>query len=260
VPARDAAVPRLIAALHRVQNQEAPVRVIPAVAAMFAALAPLAPEEDRAGFANLASSLELDSAFRARFLSNLQYSALVRNTVTTTMLAGSSRTNVVPAVATAQLDARLLPGESCVHFSDQLRTVLADPGIAIERILHFSSQSSSADTPLFRAIGRVAARTDRRSVVVPRVIAGFTDAHYFRTQGITAYGFVPRWHNVDELRGVHGPDERLSVENLEHGVATLIAILKELDRVEASEIDDRNSNRGEGVDLYSLRAPEPVDP
>jgi len=255
VPGRDAAVPRLIAALYRVQNQEAPVRVIPAVAAMFAALAPLAPEEDRPGFANLASSLELDPAFRARFLSNLQYAALVRNTVTPTVLEGSPRTNVVPAVATAQLDARLLPGESCTHYSDQLRTVLADPGITIERILHFSSESSSADTPLFRAIERVAARTDPESLVVPRVLAGFTDAHYFRAQGITAYGFVPRWYSVDDLRSVHGPDERVSVANLERGVATLIAILKELDRVEASE----TGGRGDGVDLHFSQAPGPVD-
>jgi len=235
VPRREAAVPRLITALDRVQQQETPVRVVPAAAAMFAALAPLAPEEDRAGFANLAAGLENDPAFRARFLSNLQYSALVRNTVTPTVLEGSSRTNVVPAVAAAHLDARLLPGESCQHFSDQLRTVLADPGIAITPILQFTSQGSSPDSPLFRAIARVAGRSDPGAVVVPRMIAGFTDAHYFRTLGITAYGFVPRWHNLDELRGVHGPDERVSVENLERGVATLIAILKELDGVEAAE-------------------------
>ena len=67
------------------------------------------------------------------------------------------------------------------------------------------------------------------------MITGFTDAHYFRELGITAYGFVPRAYRVDEPPGVHGPDERISIENLERGVATLIAILEELDRVEARE-------------------------
>ena len=235
VPPRDAAVPRLIAAMERVQRLETPVRVVPEVAKMFAELAPLAPAEDRARFADLAAAIETDLAFRSRFLSNRQHAALVRNTLTTTVLEGSSGTNVVPPVATAHLDARLLPGESCATFTNQIRSILADPGIEVEPLLSFPSRSSSPDTPLFRAIERVAAASDPRSVVIPRVITGFTDAHHFRELGITAYGFVPREYRVDEPRGVHGPDERISIENLERGVATLIAILEELDRVEARE-------------------------
>jgi acetylornithine deacetylase/succinyl-diaminopimelate desuccinylase-like protein len=235
VPPRDAAVPRLIAALARLQRLSTPIRVVPEVADMFAALAPLAPPEDRAGFADLAVAIEKDSAFRSRFLSNRRQAALVHATVTPTVLEGSSSTNVIPPVAAAHLDARLLPGESCETFANQIRSVLSDPGIEVETLLSFPSRSSSPDTPLFRAIERVAAATEPGSLVVPRVIAGFTDAHYFRKLGITAYGFVPRVHRADEPEGVHGPDERISIENLERGVATLIAILEELDRVEARE-------------------------
>jgi acetylornithine deacetylase/succinyl-diaminopimelate desuccinylase-like protein len=64
------------------------------------------------------------------------------------------------------------------------------------------------------------------------MLPGFTDAHFFRELGITAYGFVPRWHQAGELRGIHGPEERISVENLERGAITLIQILEELDRLE----------------------------
>ena len=71
---------------------------------------------------------------------------------------------------------------------------------------------------------------DPGALVVPRVVAGFTDAHYFRELGIIAYGFVPRWLSAAESGGVHGPDERVSIENLARGVETLIAILEELDR------------------------------
>jgi len=233
VPRRDAAVPRLIAALMRVQQLESRVHVVPPVAEMFAALAPLAAVDDRAGFDDLADALENDASFRNRFLANRQYAALVRNTLTTTVLKGSSRTNVVPPVASAHIDARLLPGESCGAFAAQIRSVLADPGIAVEILLSFPSQVSSPKTPLFRAIERVAGASDPGAVVVPRVIAGFTDAHYFREAGITSYGFVPRWLRTGEESGVHGPDERLSEKNLERGILTLIAILMELDRVEA---------------------------
>jgi len=234
VPPRDASVPRLIATLERLQNMETNVDVVPEVAAMFAALAPFASPEDRAGFADLEIALEDDPAFRSRFLSNLQYAALVRATLVPTVLEGSPRTNVIPATAAAHIDARLLPGESCSAFASHIRTVITDPGISLEPILSFPSRTSSADTPLFHAIERVAAATDPGAVVVPQVISGFTDAHYFRDAGMVAYGFVPRWRNADEPWGVHGPDERISIENLERGVSTLIAILEELDRIEAA--------------------------
>jgi len=94
--------------------------------------------------------------------------------------------------------------------------------------LSFQAGSSPVETDLFRAIEAVAAAADSPSTVVPRMIAGFTDAHYFRNLGIVAYGFVPRRLRPHETRGIHGPNERVAIDNLELGVNTLVAILEEL--------------------------------
>ena len=80
---------------------------------MFLALATSAPPEDRAGFLSLRAALSTDSDFSRRFLSRPGYNALVRNTLSITMLEGSASTNVVPGIARARLDVRLLPGERC---------------------------------------------------------------------------------------------------------------------------------------------------
>ncbi len=231
LPRRDAAVPRLVAALEKVRLLEFPLRVVPAVAEMFQALAPVAAPEDAEGFRDLAHGLA-DAGFRERFLARPGYAALVKSTVSITVLRGGPRTNVVPAEASAQLDARLLPGDDCGEFTEQIREVIDDPGIEIETLLAFDSQTSPVTTPLFQAIERVAERVDPGAVVVPRVSAGFTDSHWFRDLGITAYGFVPRWHAPSELRGIHGENERISIENLERGVDVLVQILEELDAVE----------------------------
>jgi acetylornithine deacetylase/succinyl-diaminopimelate desuccinylase-like protein len=229
VPPADAAVPRLLAALERVRRIEPEVHVVPAVARMFEAMAPLAAPEDAPGFRDLANALDGDPAFRERFLGQRTQAALVRDTVAITVLEGSSRTNVVPGRARAQLDARLLPGRSCKSFARRLRAAIGDPGISVEELLSFPSSGSPPDTALFEAIRRVAAASDPGALVVPRVLAGFTDAHYFRELGIVAYGFVPRWLRLEEALRVHGPNERVSVENLGRGVEVLIEILKELD-------------------------------
>jgi len=224
------AVPRLVAALERVRLMPSPLRVVPTVADMFAALAPMAAPEDRAGYADLADALRHDAAFRQRFLADGARAALVRNTVNITVLQAGSHTNVAPEEARADLDVRLLPGESCNAFLDQLAAVIADPGVQVQPLLAFEPLASPADTELFSAIERVASEIDPGAMVVPRVIAGFTDAHWFRELGIVAYGFVPRWLPPSETRGIHGPNERVSIENLERGVDATVRILEELGR------------------------------
>ncbi len=232
VPQRGDAVERLLRALVRIREREVPERVTPEVAAMFRALAPLASEEDREAFLDLERALAEDPAFRTRFLANAAQRALVQNTLAITVLRGSPRTNVLASEAVAHLDLRLLAGESCDDQIDALRRCVSDAAVALEPLLAFPSRSSPIDTPLYRAIARVAAIQDPGALLVPQVGPGFTDAHYFRSLGLVAYGFTPRWHYQGEHLGVHGPDERISVENLERGVETLIQILLELDALE----------------------------
>ena len=233
-PTREDAVPRLIAALDKIRRAESPVRVLGEVEAMFAALAPLAPEWDRAAYQNLAGSLERDEGFRRRFLDDPSQNALVRNTISTTLLEGGPATNVAPSIARAQLDARLLPGRSCADFTAAIAALIDDGTIEIEEVLSFSSRASSADTPLYRAIEAVAGRQEQVGLVVPRLIGGFTDAHWFRESGIVAYGFVPRALTNDELSGVHGVDERISIDALSRAIALQIELVRAFDAIEAA--------------------------
>lgn len=230
---RDAAIPRLMRALDRLVALEGEPRVGPEVQRMFAALAPYAAPADRASYTDLRRALESDPAFRARFLGERGQSALVRDTITVSVLRAGSQTNVVPSQAVAQLDARLLPGERCEDFVDRLRDEIDDDRVDLEPLLALRGASSPVDTELYRAIERVASETDPGAVVVPRVIAGFTDAHWFRDLGIVSYGFVPRWLPASETRGIHGPDERVSIANLERGVRTLVRLLELLGGADA---------------------------
>ena len=230
-----AAVPRLVAALERVRRMPLPIRVVPEVATMFAWLAPIAAPEDRAGYADLAAALRDDEAFRRRFLADGARNALVRNTVNITVLSAGSHTNVAPEEASADLDVRLLPGESCNAFLDGLRLVIDDPAVQVQSLLAFEPLASPARTELFDAIETVAAEVDPGALVVPRVIAGFTDAHWFRELGLVAYGFVPRWLPPSETVGIHGSNERIAIDNLERGVRTMVRILEVLGNAENAE-------------------------
>jgi acetylornithine deacetylase/succinyl-diaminopimelate desuccinylase-like protein len=229
-----AAGQRLVRALSRVLDLPHELKVTPEVAKMFAAMAPLAPKDERRHWRELRGALALNPKFRERFLADPGRRALVQNTTAVTMLHGSDSPNVVPAEATATLDARLLPGESCPAFVDRMATAIDDATVDLAITLDFPAAASATDTPLMTAIERVAARSQPKGFVVPRVISGFTDAHYFRSLGITAYGFVPRRLRLQDSLGIHGPNERVSLDNLELGVKTTVAIVEELERAEES--------------------------
>ena len=50
------------------------------------------------------------------------------------------------------------------------------------------------------------------------MLAGFTDSHYFRKLGIASYGLGPFPLSQGDSRGVHGNNERVSVDALRFGV------------------------------------------
>jgi acetylornithine deacetylase/succinyl-diaminopimelate desuccinylase-like protein len=226
-PPPQTAVTRLIRALNKVRRYRSPIRVTHPVEAYFAALAAQEKEPLRSKLANLAESLD-DPLFLAEFTRNPRQNALVRNTITPTVLTGSSKTNVIPAEASAELDVRLLPGEKPADFLATLSSLIGDDAVHVDPLLSFPASSSEPDTAFVAAVRQVAAAEFPGVPVVPSVVPGFTDSHFFRDLGIESYGFAPFVLSETEEKAVHGTNERISVENLRNGVRRLVTLLRAL--------------------------------
>jgi acetylornithine deacetylase/succinyl-diaminopimelate desuccinylase-like protein len=154
----------------------------------------------------------------------------VRNTFTITGLNGSDKVNVIPGKAWAQVDVRLLPGETPDSFLTTLKTVLADPTLEIEVLTSSTPTGSTPNSALMDAIRKVAARRDPGVPVVPTMLTSSTDSPTFRQVGIIAYGFEPFKLDDAELARSHGNDERVSVENLGFALRFLYDVLMELNQ------------------------------
>ncbi len=217
-------VARLVRALERVRTMPRPIRVTPEVALYYQALAARQPEPLQAKYRNLADALEQDEEFRRQFLSRPEDAALVQSTISITVLEGSDKTNVVPGVASADLDCRLLPGEEPADFRARLEQAIGDDGIEIEVLLNFPPSSSTIDSDLYASIVRMA--ESEGASVVPNVLRGFTDSHFFRTRGMTVYGFVPIVLTDEDTKRMHGIDERVPVAEIGAGVERLVSILR----------------------------------
>jgi acetylornithine deacetylase/succinyl-diaminopimelate desuccinylase-like protein len=232
-PRGESAVTRLIRALDRARRFETGIQIVPEVDRYYSALAEAYEDKElRARYASLRETLKRPLT-RKEFLKEPQNAALVQNTIAITVLQGSSKTNVIPSTAYAELDCRLLPGEDPDTFLERLKTMVADPSIEFSVLLHFPPSSSDVGTPLYRAIEQVA--KGEESPVVPSVLRGFTDSHFFRERGVTSYGFIPVVLTEEDERTVHGQNERISLESLREGTRRLVEILQTLDQLDRGE-------------------------
>src|SRR6266545_4712335 len=198
VPRPDNAVIRLAQAIAGA-GARLPVHPSPEVRRFVAALADAQPHPAREILPLLLrprwSNLVLDRLVRdPTALRGLN--AVLRNTVTPTVLRAGFKTNVIPGEAEAELDV--------------LRS--SPPTVA------------SPDTELFEVLAEVVADHHQGALAVPSVIPGFTDAKYWSTLGTTCYGFSPL--RLDPSDGVfadlfHGDDERVPVAGFKAGLRML---------------------------------------
>jgi acetylornithine deacetylase/succinyl-diaminopimelate desuccinylase-like protein len=228
IPPVASSVNRLIRALYRIQTYDFAPRIVPAVDAYFKALAPNAAPEWRDAFGDIARAVQDRTTLLRLQIDAPDLAALTRNTCSITMLTGSAKINVIPPEAQAQLDCRLLPDQDRSAFLAELAAAIDDPGIKVEQIMGFTAAVSSADSPLYRTIAAVTQQYFPDAAIVPQVSTGFTDSHFFRDLGIASYGYAPFLIPADQQSGVHGNDERISLENVRRGTALMLEIVRRM--------------------------------
>ncbi|TMD63670.1 MAG: M20/M25/M40 family metallo-hydrolase, partial [Chloroflexi bacterium] len=108
--------------------------------------------------------------------------AMLRNTVTPTILKAGSQINVIPSEAEASVDGRNLPGWTPEMFLEELRSVL---GNEAEIALLNPSLPLEADlqSPLFNTIKDVLKERDPEATAVPFLLTGGTDAKHVTKLG-----------------------------------------------------------------------------
>jgi acetylornithine deacetylase/succinyl-diaminopimelate desuccinylase-like protein len=193
----------------------------------FMKMAPKQPLDERKFFEDIERGLT-DPMFLARVTSNPIYNAMVRDTISLTILQGGSKINVIPSESIAALDCRLIPGSSKENFLKEIKIRLGDEIEAEGKIEGKSVPPSSLNTDFFQAIQKFASKNDPGCPVAPLLLPGATDSRFLREKGITTYDFCPFRLPEKEIMRVHGNDERISLENLKFGMRMLVEVIKEV--------------------------------
>ena len=218
-PLPDNAVHGLIRALARIATHETPLAVTPTVEAYFRGLAAVEPDTARRRWYGDIRAALADSAAVRSLTADPVFNAMLRNTIAVTGLWGSDKTNVIPPVARAAVDVRLLPGADPGAFLAEMRRVVDDSTVTIRpQGETWAATESGTDTELYRSIVAAARGRHPEAAIVPYMLQGFTDSHFFRRLGIASYGIGPFPVTAAEDATVHGNDERLGLDALTTGV------------------------------------------
>lgn len=214
------------AAIERLERNQMPPTIGPAVGNSFAFLGPEMAFGRRVIFANLWLFAPL---VERQMATSPQTNAAIRTTTAPTIIDGGVKENILPASARAVVNFRILPGDTVKGVLEHVRGTVDDAAVEV-RVLGTGddpSPLSDPDAPAFADLAGVIRAVFPGTVVAPFLTLGATDARYYSQISPNVYRFVPMRMRPEDLARVHGTNERIAVNDYVAMIRFYIQLLKE---------------------------------
>ena len=178
------------------------------------------------------SVLEMMQAKVGAFAQNKFTNAIQHSTIAVTWLRSGvgdpPKINVIPSVAEAGLDCRVLPGTTKDQWIAEVKRRLGDPGIAIELINESDDPVvTSPDAPLFRNLEAAIKRRHSDAIVTPMLIPYGTDSNAFRPMGVKSFGIFPAILSGETVASMHGDGERVPLDGVREAADVFFEALRQ---------------------------------
>jgi acetylornithine deacetylase/succinyl-diaminopimelate desuccinylase-like protein len=166
------------------------------------------------------------------FAPNKFMNAIQQNTISVTSLRSGvgdpPKANVIPSLAEATLDCRLLPGVNAEEFISEIKARINDPHVTVEMISRTPDdpRPSSTATPLFAAIRAAIQKEQPDAEIVPIMVPYGTDGQKFRLRGIPSYGLIPMVLDTATVTTMHSDSEYIPLDQFRKGIHIYFEILR----------------------------------
>lgn len=229
LPQKDNPVVHLAAAVQKVGTLETPLHLLTMTRRYFEQLASIEDEDTSKWIRALDTSDRADLAALRLAAMNPMWNSMLRDTIAPTELNAGVRANVVPPQASANLNIRLLPGNSIQDVIEQMQKAVNDPQIkfTVAPDAGPSAPSSSITSELYQTIERLAPKEFAGAVVVPYLSPWATDSAYLRLHNVQSYGLLPFPLTDADILRMHGNDERIPIASFRTGVDFLYKAVHE---------------------------------
>ena len=229
------AVYRMTAALERIRAHPMPARLDAGTASLLDYLGPEMTGLERLVVTNrwLTRPLVIRSLSRQP-----STNATIRTILNPTIVRAGEVTNITPERATVQFDVRLLPGDTMEdvvrHVTGVTRDLnetgsasAAQPPVRFEVIRQkLPPRPARLDAPPFQALQRTIHEVFPDVVVAPGVTAVSTDSWHYRELTDHLLRFIPMRLTGEDLKRLHGVNERIAVRNYGEVVRFYIRLIR----------------------------------
>lgn len=221
-------IERLSNGVARLARYEFPVNVTPVVRSYLQSRATMTPGALGQAMAALARNPQDFQA--ARTLSGTATTnALIRTTCITTLFDAGTAPNAIPASATANVNCRVIPGESQENVIDAVKSAIADPSVEIGVREPMKPSDASLMTPALRTVLEATVTELYGNLpVITYMEMGATDGLYLRNAGIPVFGIIGLFAPNELLESLHGNNERVPTAAYEQSAEFMRRLVRRL--------------------------------
>jgi acetylornithine deacetylase/succinyl-diaminopimelate desuccinylase-like protein len=216
MPTKDNAVVHLAVAVAKIGNYSAPVHFTTIVRRYFEQLAAIEDDEMAKWMRSLDATDRGEHAQRVISDASPLWNSMLRD-------------SIAPGEARANLNIRLLPGDTIDVLLAELKKLVNDPQIRfeIQPDAGLAAPPSSLENDFYATITKVAGREFSGAPVLPFQSTGATDSAQLRLHNVQSYGFLPFPLTEEDFRRMHGDDERIPLASFTKGVEVLARVIAE---------------------------------
>lgn len=159
--------------------------------------------------------------------------AVVRTTTAVTMFHAGLKENVIPPVAQATVNFRIHPAQTVQEVLELAKNIVADDRVQFRVLDAFDPLPVSPSDD--QALGYQLIRQTLQSVfpevniVVPGICIGITDSRHYSNLTTGIYRFNPVYLQPQDFRGLHGINEKISVQGYETQVKFIFEFIQNAD-------------------------------
>ena len=157
-----------------------------------------------------------------------ELNALMRTTVAFTQMSGSKAPNVIPPSVSMVSNLRLNPEDSVDGAVEYIRSVINDPAVKLTVGDHMEpSPISRTDCAGWERVSNAVAGTWKGCLVAPYLMVQCSDSRHYGEISDRVYRFSAMDLTAEERHTIHGNDEHIRLETIEHSVEFFIRVIKQ---------------------------------
>lgn len=221
-PAPETAIDILSKALFHLREKQMPYQVLPVMKEMLNRVGPGLSFTQRMAIAN---PWLFEKALVNEFEKDKTTNSLFHTTIVPTIVQTGIKDNVIPSLAKATVNSRILPGQSTDEVEAFMNKQINDNRVVIKRLSApiNDGHAASYESIGYKKVEDATYQVMKDVVPVPFLSVGATDSKYFQPIADAVIKYLP---SIDS-KGFHGIDERLPVSDLKRLVFFYQIILQE---------------------------------